>query len=128
MNKTHQIEIRVRFEETDLLGIVWHGNYLRYFEAGRIEWVRNILGEIRLKNPDSYQFVVKSLQIEYEAPAHFDDLLTVTTSLTRATRLNLLFEQKIHRADVLLVAAQIVGVCINAEGKFQSVPQFFRDM
>jgi acyl-CoA thioester hydrolase len=119
--------IRVRFEETDALGVVWHGNYARYFEVGRFEWIRMISSTDII--PTTFlQFVAKIFHIEYHYPAKFDDWLVVTTELKKASKLNLVFSQNIYRDKTLIASAEFFAVSIDKEKKIQFVPKELREI
>lgn len=119
--KINKIELRVRLEETDAIGVVWHGNFARYFDAGRIEWVRTFLGEETLRSP--FKFMVKSLFIDYHLPAKLDDLLAVISEVKIANRLKFQFSQTIKNSDQILASCESTVVCIDQQGRIQSIPQ-----
>lgn len=122
--KINIAQIRVRYEETDAMGIVWHGNYLRYFEVGRTELARDLsVSTLVFKN---IFFVAKSLSIEYHLPAKFDELLTIKTELKTANKLKIVFRHEILKERTLLTTGEITCVCINNIGEIQPVPKNLR--
>ncbi len=93
---THHIQVRVRYQETDRMGIVYHANYLSYFELGRVEWLRNKgLDYARLEDSGVLLPVV-NVSINYKAPARYDQLLSVETELVKVGGASLVFQNKIY--------------------------------
>src|SRR3954453_20897219 len=84
--------LRVRFCETDLMGIVHHANYLQYFEAGRVEWLRRRGGTYADWARGGIHLPVVDAQLRYRAPARFDDIIEVQTRLTAVRSHSLRFE------------------------------------
>lgn len=122
----HSTQLRVRLEETDAMGIVWHGNYLRYFEIGRVEWARALFSDDAMKVVIS-SLAAKTLHIEYHQPAKLDDLLTIKTRIKTKKKFMLLLGQDVYRSDTLIVSGEIVGVFIDPQGKIQLLPPFMRE-
>ncbi|MBL9060646.1 MAG: YbgC/FadM family acyl-CoA thioesterase, partial [Mangrovicoccus sp.] len=82
----HEITIRVYYEDTDLAGIVYYANYLRFIERGRSELLRDAgIDQVRLKDEAGLVFAVRRVEADYLSPAKFDDLLTVRTRVTGET-------------------------------------------
>ena len=81
----HQIEIRVRYNETDSMGFVHHANYFTYFELGRTELLRASGGNYRRMEESGLLVVVVRASCKYQRPAKYDDLLTIKTKITRIT-------------------------------------------
>lgn len=109
--------LRIYYEDTDLSGVVYHANYLRYFERARTEWVRAIgLGQERLMQSEGLAFTVADLQIRYLRPARLDDELEVTVAVLMKRRASLLFEQHLRRAHApkeILATAQVRVACVD---------------
>lgn len=120
--KTSTAEVRVRFPEVDSQGIVWHGNFVTYLEIGRLEWIRQILGDAVLKNLSNFKIAVESLQIKYHKPAVFDDLLTIKTKLINKKRLMLQLNQEIYCSDALLVTSEVILVFLDDQGNIRPIP------
>ena len=77
---SHRLTLRVYYEDTDLAGIVYYANYLKYIERGRTEYVREAgIDQVRLKADEGIVFAVRRIEADYSAPAKFDDLLDVVT-------------------------------------------------
>ena len=101
---TNQIEIRVRYGETDRMGYLHHGNYALYFEEGRTELLRDLGSSYREMEDAGLMLPVASLTVEYLQPAHYDDVVTVTTSLRDLPRSRLTFHYEAAREDGSLIA------------------------
>ncbi len=92
--------VRVYYEDTDSGGVVYHANYLRFMERARTEWLRALgFEQDRLAGEEGIIFAVRSLSIDYRAPARFNDALEVRSSLRELRRASMLFHQRIVRAD-----------------------------
>ncbi|MEX0315746.1 MAG: acyl-CoA thioesterase [Allomuricauda sp.] len=100
---------RVRYAETDQMGLVHHGNYAQYLEMGRIEWLRSIGTSYRAMEENGIILPVISLQINYKKSALFDDLLTVESTIKKLPLVKIEFDYKIHNeSNELLATANTV--------------------
>lgn len=105
---THQIQIRVYYEDTDLAGIVYYANYLRFIERARTEWVRDLgIDQSRMKAETGTVFVVRRVEADYLSPARFDDLLTVTTAPAQIRPASIIVDQQVRRGDAVLFTARV---------------------
>lgn len=93
--KKFDIEVRVRYAETDQMGVVYHANYAQYFEIGRVEWLRNQGISYKWMEENGIMLPVVSLTMNYKKPAKYDDLLTVRTILKSQTSVKIEFEYEI---------------------------------
>lgn len=110
----HCFNCRVYVEDTDLMGVVYHANYLRFFERARTEMLRN--AGISLTTMATYgtYFAVHDLHIQYKSSARLDDLLTITTKCEQKKACGLLFKQVMNnQLDLVLSAATTEVVCVN---------------
>src|SRR4030095_15200813 len=82
-------EIRVRYAETDRMGLLHHANYLVYFEQARTELLRNLGATYKDMEDDVYFLVVSKMEVRYKSPAHYDDVLTIRTTVTRTSPVRL---------------------------------------
>lgn len=119
-SRMFQWPIRVYYEDTDSGGVVYHTSYLRFMERARTEWLRALgFEQDQLRRELGILFTVRSVQIEYQKPAYFNDQLTVDTWAARHRRVGLQFTQHIrqapnaHAANEALCRADIEVVCIN---------------
>lgn len=91
----HEFKIRVRYAETDQMGVVYHGNYAQYFEMGRVEWLRNLGLSYSFMEKNGVMLPVVSLTINYKKPARYDDLLTVRTIFKKQESVRIEFDYEI---------------------------------
>jgi acyl-CoA thioester hydrolase len=119
----HEIEIRVRYQETDGQGRVHHANFITYFEQGRTELLRAAGRTYRQLEEEGLMLVVAERAVEYFRPARYDDLLRVRTSTSaiRGARIEHVYE--VFRGDELLVRGRSVVACIDREGRPRRVPR-----
>lgn len=107
------LPVRVYIEDTDAGGIVFYVNYLKYMERARTEWLRSLGFDKAGANPDSFQFVVKSVEVEYRAPALLDDELRVTAELLNCGGASMDIAQKVYRGDSILCSSKIAIACVS---------------
>lgn len=119
----HRFEIRVYYEDTDLAGIVYYANYLRFIERGRSEWIRTLgVDQARLRAQAGIVFAVRRVEADYLRPAVFDDLLTVTTDLVELGGARIVLDQAVMRQDVRLFTARVVLVCVGPDMGAARIP------
>jgi len=117
--KTHEIEIRVRYSETDAMGYLHHANYFNLFEMGRTELHRANGGDYRNLEERGFFFVVSKLTCKFHQPARYDDLLILRTTLLRVTPAKLEHKYEMFRDGELLSVGTSVLACVNSEGTVQ---------
>jgi acyl-CoA thioester hydrolase len=123
----HQFALRVYYEDTDLAGIVYYANYLKFIERARSEWVRSLgVDQVSLKAESGIVFAVRRIEADYIKPAKFDDELTVETRLEMETGARIVLEQNVRRSDELLFTAQVTLVCLNEAGAPARLPADIR--
>jgi acyl-CoA thioester hydrolase len=120
----NEIEIRVRYNETDPMGYVHHANYFSYFEIGRTELLRQSGGNYRQMEESGLLVVVVKAQCKYHRPARYDDLLTIRTRVTRVSAAKIEHEYHVERDGERLADAQITLAIVNSEGVVQRVPEW----
>ncbi|HLJ10215.1 MAG TPA: thioesterase family protein [Planctomycetaceae bacterium] len=118
----HEIQIRVRYSETDAMGLLYHGNYFTYFEMGRTELLRAQGGNYRDMEKSGLFMVVVSLECKYRKPAGYDDLLTLKTRVAKVTPAKLEHEYQLYRSGELLTEARSVLACVDRAGNIQRIP------
>lgn len=121
-----EITIRVRYAETDRMGLLHHANYLVYFEQGRIELLRAQGIAYRDLEDQGYLLVLTRLQVRYRSPARYDDLLTLRTIVVRTTLVKIEHRYELLRDGLLLAEGETTLGCIDREGKVQPLPEFLR--
>ncbi len=92
----NKISFRVRYGETDKMGVVYHGNYAQYLEMGRIEWLRNIGVSYKSMEEEGIILPVVSLNVKYRKSAFYDDVLTLETTLVEKPLVKISFKYKIY--------------------------------
>jgi len=124
--KKSTTKIRVRYGETDQMGVVYYGNYAQYLEQGRTEWLRELGFSYKWMEERNIQLPVVNLNVDYKRPARYDDVLTVTTTLQKTPTVKIEFEYEIHNeANELLVAATTTLVFIDTEtNKLRKAPDY----
>ena len=123
----HSLSLRVYYEDTDLAGIVYYANYLKFIERGRSEWVRALgVDQAALRRDTGIVFAVRHLEADYLRPAVFDDWLTVTTSVQPITGMRIVLDQAVLRDDVTLFSARVTLVPMGADGRAARLPSDLR--
>jgi len=123
---THHFPIRVYYEDTDLAGIVYYANYLKFIERARSEMVREMGVDQVLMKADGLVFVVRRVEADYHMPARFDDALIVQTTIAQKTGARIVFDQRVRRGDDLLFQAAVTVVCLDENGAVQRLPAVIR--
>ena len=121
------LTLRVYYEDTDLAGIVYYANYLKFIERGRTEYVRaRGIDQGRLKAEQGIVFAVRRVEADYLSPARFDDLLRIETSVVAVKGASVVMDQAVARDGVTLFVAKVTLVCLNGEGRAQRMPEAVR--
>lgn len=123
---THSFALRVYYEDTDLAGIVYYANYLKFIERARSEWVRDQGVDQGAMRAQGRVFAVRRVVADYLAPARFDDLLEVQTELSVASGAKILLKQVVWRDVVPLFHAEVTLVCITIAGGATRIPADIR--
>lgn len=112
--------VRVYYEDTDAGGVVYHTNYIKYFERARTEWLRALgYSQLRLADEEGLLFSVVELDTAFHRPARLDDALVVRSVIELAGRASVLFRQEIRRGSgegELLASGKVKVACIDASG------------
>lgn len=126
----HQMKIRVRYAETDQMGVVYHGNYAQYFEIGRVEWLRNKGVSYKELEKSGIMLPVVSLSMNYKRPAFYDEELTIVTRLKYLGGAKIEFDYEILNAQAeLLTTAHAVLVFVDMKTKRPTpVPEFLEQL
>ena len=116
-------EIRVIYGDTDQMGVVYYGNYLRFFEAARSDFLREKGARWRdVESMHGIYLPVIEAKVNYKRPAFYDDLLLVQTVLAELGRASLRFEYKVLRGDDLLATGHTVHACVDKQGDIREFP------
>lgn len=125
----HQFNLRVYYEDTDLAGIVYYANYLKFIERGRSEWVRDLgIDQAALRADAGIVFAVRRVTADYLRPAVFDDVLTVQTKLVELSAARIRLAQSILRGADLIFEAEVVLVCLTHAGRPARLPASVRPL
>lgn len=121
--------VRVRYAETDQMGVVYYGNYFTWFEVGRVELCRQLGFEYkRMEAEDNSFIVVAEASCRYKRPARFDDVLTVRTRVTAAQRRTVRFGYEIlNEAGELIATGETLHVICDRAGRPKSLPEKYRN-
>lgn len=123
----HRFALRVYYEDTDLAGIVYYANYLKFIERARTEWVRGLgVDQSRLRAEEGLVFAVRRIEADYLRPARFDDELVVETRQIAATGARIVLEQDILRLGEKVFVAQVTLVCLTEDGHPARLPLALR--
>jgi acyl-CoA thioester hydrolase len=121
----YKLPIRVYYEDTDMAGIVYYANYLRYIERGRSEWVRAVgLDQNVMKERDGIVFAVRRVEADYLAPAKLDDELVVETWVESLRPVRMVMGQEVKRGDQVLFRALVTVICMTTAGKPVRLPKW----
>jgi acyl-CoA thioester hydrolase len=120
----HEIEIRVRYQETDGQGHVHHANYLTWFELGRVELLRAAGHSYRKVEEAGIFLVVAEVSVQYYLPAFFDDVLKLRTTTVRAKGARIEHRYEVFRGPELLAEGQTTVACINRVGRVSRLPDW----
>lgn len=126
--KIYEFNVRVRYSETDQMGVVYHGNYVQYFEIGRVEWLRNIGISYKWMEENGVMLPVVSLNINYKKPARYDDLLRVKTIFKSQTSAKIEFDYEIYNEqNELLTIGNSILVFVNMKtGRPMAAPEYVK--
>ena len=125
---THRFPVRIYYEDTDFSGNVYHAAYLKFFERGRTEFLRDLGVHHAELAAQGMAFAVRSMELSFEAAAHIDDLLSVTTAVSRVSGARLVLEQTILRGDIVLTRANVVVAAIKTSGGPARLPAALRGL
>ena len=114
LSRPHRWPVRVYYEDTDFGGVVYYANYLKFIERARTEMLRaQGVDQVQLQREGGLLFVVRRCNVEYRAPARFDDQLVIETEAVRIRRASLELRQRVLRAGDLLVSAEVQVACVD---------------
>ena len=117
--KAHQTQIKVRYAETDQMGVVHHANYAQYLEIGRLEWLSALGISYKEMEAEGIMLPVVSMSLSYKKPALYDDILTVSTQLLKPPTVSIEFNYEIHNSSGdLLTTANTKLVFVNMKSNF----------
>jgi acyl-CoA thioester hydrolase len=121
-----EVTIRVRYAETDRMGLLHHSNYLVYFEQGRTELLRQQGLAYKDLEDQGYLLVLTRVQVRYRRPARYDDLLTLRTSVARTSLVKIEHRYELLREGELLADGETTLGCVDRDGRPQMLPEILR--
>lgn len=130
MKNKGEIQLRVRYSETDQMGVVYHSNYLNYLELSRVEWLRDLGFSYAELEKNGVLLPVVHASLNYRSPARYDDLLRIESRVSEIGGSSIEFQSEIYNeSGVLLVEAVVRLVCIQS-GTFKpiAVPDYLREL
>ncbi|WP_323765642.1 tol-pal system-associated acyl-CoA thioesterase [Marinovum sp.] len=123
----HRFDCRVYYEDTDMAGIVYHANFLKFIERGRSEWVAALgIDQRAMREASGQVFVVRRIECDYLSPAHYGDDLMVLTTPERIGGARMVLRQQVLRGAALLFEALVTVVVLGSEGQVLRLPPELR--
>ncbi|RLJ99015.1 tol-pal system-associated acyl-CoA thioesterase [Ruegeria conchae] len=122
----HVYPVRVYYEDTDMGGVVYHANYLKFIERARSDWVRKLGNDQNAMRDAGIVWVVRRIEADYLAAARFEDELVVETEMVSLSGARLTMSQLVRRGETEIFRAAVTAVCMNAQGKPVRLPAEIR--
>jgi acyl-CoA thioester hydrolase len=123
---SHEVTIRVRYAETDRMGLLHHANYFVYFEYARTELLRARGITYREIEDAGHLLVIIDLGCKYKKPAYYDDLLTIRTTIERVTHVKIVHKYEVLRDKTLLAEGHSTLACVDRDGRPQALPEILK--
>ena len=123
----HTLIIRVRYPETDPMGILHHSRYLQYFEMGRVELLRSLGHSYADLEKQGIFFAVVKVEVRFKAPARYDDELTLITRLVKATHVRYDHSYLLKKGNLVLAEASTTIACVDRNGELQQIPEWLSE-
>ncbi len=122
----HRFPVQVYYEDTDMGGIVYHANYLRFIERARSAWVRALGNDQNAMRDGGLVWVVRRIEADYLSTARFEDTLIVESTVRKVTPARLVMDQVVKRDGLPIFTAVVTAVCMNAKGQPVRLPAEIR--
>ncbi|MFZ3581360.1 tol-pal system-associated acyl-CoA thioesterase [Loktanella sp. DJP18] len=124
---SHETQVRVYYEDTDMGGIVYYANYLKFIERGRSELVEVLgMNQREMRDRDGIVFVVTRVVADYLGSARLDDRLVVHTMHRAQSAVRWVFDQEVRRGAEVLFRAEVTAVCMTLDGRPTRLPKALR--
>lgn len=123
----HIFPVTVYYEDTDMAGIVYHANYLKFIERARSEWVKDQGLDQNAMREEGIVFVVRRIECDYLLPAKYDDRLQVRTTVKAMTGVRLIMAQEVLRGKEVIFRADVTAVCATLDGHPARLPTVLRN-
>ena len=127
MLREHEIELRVRYQEADPMGLLHHARYFAYFEMGRTELLRASGGNYRQMEESGLFAVVVKASCRFHKPARYDDVLTIRTIVTQISSVKIEHEYHVLRDGTRLATGSVTLALVNRQGEVQEVPSWLQN-
>ena len=127
MQNSGEISIRVRYAETDRMGLLHHANYLIYFEQARTELLRQLGLTYKDLEDQGFLLVLTKVEVRYKSPARYDDVLTIHTTVERTTAVRIDHRYEVLCEGRLVAEATSTLACVSRDGRPQALPELLRD-
>jgi len=126
---SHVFSCRVYYEDTDLAGIVYYANYLKFIERARSEWVRELgVDQVAMKAEQGIVFAVRRMEADYLSPAKFDDILDIKTEVQDISVARITLTQDVSRGEDTVFKSAVTLVCLGADGRPTRLPADIRQL
>ena len=127
--KWHETRIRIRYKDTDRMGVVYYGNYLTFFEVGRAELMRDLGFPYAEIEADGYILVVTEAKAKYHANVGYDSEVTVKTKIAKVKNVSIRFNYEVaDESGRLLVSGHTVHACLNSDLKPVRIPADLKEV
>ena len=123
---THRFPVRVYYEDTDMGGVVYYANYLRFIERARSDFIRGLGNDQNAMRDAGVVWVIRRLECDYLGPARFEDDLVIETEVAGVTGARLIMDQKVLLGGRAIFTARVTAVCMTADGRPQRLPAEIR--
>ncbi|HVS37629.1 MAG TPA: thioesterase family protein [Gemmataceae bacterium] len=127
MTAAGEVVIRVRYAETDRMGLLHHANYLVYFELARTELLRSLGLTYKDMEDQGFLLVVTKVEVRFRRPARYDDLLTIRTTVVKTTMVRIDHHYEVLCDGQLLAEGSSTLACVDRSGRPQVLPEFLRE-
>lgn len=128
MTRSHETQIRVRYQETDNMGVVYYSNYLVWFEIARTEYFRALGLVYRELEKKGFYLMVASVSCQYKSPAKYDDMVNIKACVPELKNSSLRFEYSLTVGDRLIAKGESVHVFTNENGRPVRIPEEVRSL
>jgi acyl-CoA thioester hydrolase len=124
---TGETTIRVRYAETDKMGLLHHANYLVYFEQARTELLRSQGLTYREMEDQGFFLVITNVEVKFKSPAHYDDVLTIKATVARTTPIRIEHTYEVTCNGRAIAEGKTTLACVDRDGKLQPLPAWFQE-
>jgi acyl-CoA thioester hydrolase len=121
-NREHELLIRVRYAETDRMGLLHHAQYFVYFEQGRTELLRAQGKSYKEIEDKGYFLVISKVECKFKQPIHYDDVIRLRTILVRVTPVRIEHRYEMYKGEWLVAEGASTLACVDREGRLQPLP------